>query len=56
MRVCLLCIYLIIDKTHFPFILLLTEFISFVNLPIIVLPVLLFSWLYFLINLYELFI
>lgn len=44
-------VYLIIDETYFPFLFLLTDFISFVSLPVIVLPVFLFGWLYFLVEL-----
>lgn len=51
MRVCLLFVYLINDKAYFPLLFLWTGFISFVNLPIMILSVFSFSWLCFLIDL-----
>ena len=56
MRVCLLSVYLIIEKIYFPLLFLLTRFISFVNLPLIILPLFPGSWLYFLTELQKLFI
>lgn len=56
MRVCLLSVYLIIGKIYFPLLFLLTRFISFVNLPLIILPLFPGSWLYFLTELQKLFI
>lgn len=44
-------VYLITDETYFLFIFLLTDFISFVSLLVRVLPVFLFGWLYFLVDL-----
>lgn len=44
-------VYLIIDETYFPFVFLLTDFISFVNLPVIVSCFFLFEWCHFLVDL-----
>lgn len=51
MRVCLLFVSLIVEKMHFLFLFLLTHFVSFVNLLLIILPVFPVSRLYFLIEL-----